>query len=262
MASRPATHSDSVWFEHLSSRPKPLLRLFGFPYAGGNPQVFRNWQRHLPPEVDLCLAHLPGHGRKFGHQPFTRMSPLIDALARQIRSELQEPFAFYGHSMGATISFELARELQRRYKTGPMHLFVSGRRAPHVPDADPPTFSLPHDEFVAELRRLNGTPQELLENPETTELFLPIVRADFEVIETYEYHPGERLACPITVYGGLQDQDVPIENLRAWQEHTSGAFKIRMFPGDHFFIHGSSAQFLESLRGDVLSALQGLTSKT
>lgn len=186
------------------------------------------------------------------------MDPLVDAIAEQMHSEIQHPFAFYGHSMGGTISFELARELHRRYGTGPVHLFVSGRRAPHVPDTDPPTFNLPHDEFVAEIKRLNGTPKELLENPETTELFLPLLRADFELLETHQYQPGARLSCPITVYGGLQDADVPAEKLRAWQELTSGAFNIRMLPGDHFFIHNFSTQFLESLCRDVLSAVQKL----
>src|SRR5579863_3172734 len=216
MASRPATHSDSSWFEPLSTRPKPRLRVFCFPYAGGNPQMFRPWQRHFPPEVDLCLVHLPGRGKRFGQPAFTRMAPLVDAIADAIPPELQQPFAFYGHSMGATISFELARELRRRHAVEPIHLFLSGRRAPHIKDTDPPSYNLPHDEFLAELKRLNGTPKEFLENPEIAEVFLPLLRADFELIETYEYLAGERLTCPITVYGGLEDKDVPADYLRGW----------------------------------------------
>jgi medium-chain acyl-[acyl-carrier-protein] hydrolase len=245
----------SHWFEHLSPIRKPLLRLFCFPYAGGNAQVFRPWQRYFPPEVDLVLVHLPGRGRRSAEPLFRHVNLLVNAIADHFPVETEQAFAFYGHSLGAVVSFELARELRRRYGILPKRLFLSGRRAPHVPDRERPTHNLPHDEFVAELERLNGTPKELLESPETLELFLPILRADFEMAETCEYHPGERLSCPIHVYGGQQDEEVSAEDLRAWEEHTSAAFAISMFAGDHFFIHDRNTSFLDTLRGDVLRAL-------
>lgn len=258
MASTRVSPTNALCLERLSLSKKPLLQLFCFPYAGGSPLVFRPWRRHLPSQVDLCLVHLPGHGKRFGEPPLTRLSAVVEAITPEIRSELQVPFAVYGHSMGGTICFELAREIQRQYGIKPAHIFISGRRAPHLCESESAAFHLPHDEFIAELKRLNGTPKEVLDNPEATELFLPILRADFEIVDTYKYHPGERLSCPITVYGGLQDKDVPVKTLRGWQEHTSGAFKLRMFPGDHFFIHASSAQFLDSLRNDLLIALHNL----
>ncbi|MGA7895682.1 MAG: thioesterase domain-containing protein [Candidatus Sulfotelmatobacter sp.] len=247
--------SDPLWFEHLSSALRPSLRLFCFPYAGGSSQVFRKWQRHFPPEVDICLVHLPGRGKRIGEPPLTRLKPLVEEIADVIHGNLQPAFALFGHSMGALISFELSRELRRRYGITPRQLFLSGHRAPHVTRTGPPTFNLPHDDFMAELKRLNGTPWGLLDNAETRELFLPIIRADFEMVDTYQYLPEEPLSCPFTIYSGLQDTKIQIGRLRAWEELTSGSCKIRTFPGDHFFIHSCEMEFVNALQRDVLSVL-------
>jgi medium-chain acyl-[acyl-carrier-protein] hydrolase len=161
----------------------------------------------------------------------------------------------FGHSMGAIISFELARELRRRHFTAPRRLFLSGRGAPTVASREQPIFNLPEESFIEEVRRLNGTPQELLDCPESRQLLLPVFRADFEMVDTYDYHPEEPLSCPITAYGGLQDTDVPVESLRAWKEQTSASCNYRVFAGDHFFIHDSDAGFVDLFRRDVLSTL-------
>ncbi len=246
--------SQSMWFENLSQGRDGALRLFCFPYAGGGAQVFRGWQRHFPAQIALSLAHLPGRASRVGEPPFKRYKPLVDALADAILPQLSSTFAFWGHSMGALISFELARELRRRGQPAPLALLLSGRGAPQIPDPDPPVFNLPDPEFIAELRRLNGTPKELLDSPELKEFFLPTIRADFELVETYEYAPEAPLACAIHAYGGLQDTNVPSASLKAWQEQTSGPFKVRMFPGDHFYIH-TSTDLLHALRRDVLDLL-------
>jgi medium-chain acyl-[acyl-carrier-protein] hydrolase len=246
--------SQSMWFESLPDGRAGALRLFCFPYAGGSSQVFRGWQRHFASQVALSLAHLPGRAARVGEPPFKKHKPLVNALADAIIPQLPPAFAFWGHSMGALISFELARELRRRGQPAPLALFLSGRGAPQIPDPDPPTFNLPEPKFIAELRRLNGTPKELLDSPELKEFFLPTIRADFELVETYEYEPGATLTCAICAYGGLQDTSVPAANLKAWQKQTSGPFKARMFPSDHFYIH-STADLLHALRRDVLDLL-------
>lgn len=246
--------SESMWFENLAAGKGGRLRLFCFPYAGGSAQIFRTWQRHFAPEVALSLAHLPGRVGRIGEPALKQHKPLVNALADAMIPQLPRVFAFWGHSMGALISFELARELRRRGQPGPLALFLSGRGAPHIPDPDPPTFNLPEHEFVAELRRLNGTPQDVLDDPEVKEFFLPTIRADFELVQTYVYEPEAPLTCAIRAYGGLQDLHVPAANLRAWQRQTSGSFKVRMFPGDHFYIH-SSSELLHALRRDLLDLL-------
>jgi medium-chain acyl-[acyl-carrier-protein] hydrolase len=254
-ASRSAVNSNLLWFEHLSRGQAPSLRLFCFPYAGGTSDVYRSWQRWFSEQIDLCLVHLPGRGKRLKERTFTQTTPLVEAIADRMAPETDVPYALYGHSMGATIAFELTHELIRRRCAPPQHLFVSGRRAPHCPRTEPTTFNLPHDEFIAELRRLNGTPSEVLENPELIELFMGLLRADFELVETYQYQPTERLSCPITVYGGVHDKEVSVESCHAWKEQTSANCKVKMVNGDHFFIRNPIPDFMAGFRSDVLSAV-------
>jgi medium-chain acyl-[acyl-carrier-protein] hydrolase len=154
------------------------------------------------------------------------------------------PFAFFGHSMGALISFELARQLRRQHAPGPIALFVSAHRAPQRPAPNPPVHSLPQDEFVEELRRLNGTPEAVFQDAELMQLLLPTLRADFAVCETYTYMPEEPLECPILAFGGLQDHEVSRDDLAAWRAQTHRTFKLRMVPGDHFFLHSARASLV------------------
>jgi medium-chain acyl-[acyl-carrier-protein] hydrolase len=245
--------SSQMWFQSLSPVREESLRLFFFPYAGGNTSGFRSWQRDFPSDIDLCLVHLPGRGKRIGERMFSRLNLLVRTLADLIVREPQPPYALFGHSMGALISFELARELRRRRFAAPRRLFLSGRSAPDVASPKAPIFNLPEEAFIAEVKKFNGTPKELLDNPEAMKLFLPALRADLEMLDTYEYHPEERLSCPITAYGGLQDTDAPAETLRGWEEHTSASCNLRLFPGDHFFIHCAGIGFVDVLRRDVVN---------
>ncbi len=222
--------------------------------------MFRRWQRQFPFQVDLVTVHLPGRGRRITEPFATEFSPLVRTLAGLIAEEVQVapgirvPFAFYGHSMGAGIAFELARELWRRYTIEPAHLFVSGRRAPQWPHEDAGLRNLSHDEFLETVRRLNGTPKELLENPEWTEVFLPLLRSDFALIETYKYSSERPLSCAITAYCGTEDHGTPLESVRAWKEQTTSKFTLHEVPGDHFFIHRPS--FPRLLSRDLLALVQ------
>jgi medium-chain acyl-[acyl-carrier-protein] hydrolase len=234
---------NSRWFESLLTASAPRLRLFCFPYAGGNANVFREWQRHFGPGIDVCLVHLPGRARRLGERPHTRLQPLVKELADVIRKQLHGRFAFYGHSMGALISFELARELRRRNYPAPVHLFLSACRAPTVVRDVPPTFNLPVPQFVAEIQKLNGTPKEFFEYPELQKALLSLLRADFEITDTYEYVAEAPIACPITVYGGEQDELATLQSLAPWELQTSAEYKTRVFPGDHFSIQSPRAAY-------------------
>jgi medium-chain acyl-[acyl-carrier-protein] hydrolase len=149
--------------------------------------------------------------------------------------------------MGGLISFELARLLRRNYGRCLAHLFISGRRAPQILTLAPPIHAHPDSEFLQELRRLNGTPEAVLEQAELMQLLLPTLRADFAVLETYRYTPEPPLDCAITVFGGLQDPTVSCEGLEAWREQTNMAFALEMFPGDHFFLYTAKSALLQSL---------------
>lgn len=231
--------------------PKPnagaRLRLFCFPYAGGGALIYRPWGAALSPHVEVCAIQLPGRGGRMSEEPLVKLSQVVEAVAQALQPYFDKPFAFFGHSMGALISFELARQLAREGRRAPQHLFVSGHRAPHLPETEPPFYNLPDAELINELRRLNGTPQEVLENPELMQLMLPLMRADFSVCQTYTYVAAPPLTCPLTAYGGTGDTAVEREHLEAWRQHTTSAFALRMFPGDHFFLHTSQPSLLRAL---------------
>jgi medium-chain acyl-[acyl-carrier-protein] hydrolase len=186
--------------------------------------------------------------------PFIQLSLLVQTLAQVLVPLLNKPFAFFGHSLGALVGFELARQLRRQSGVQPVRLFVSADRAPQSPRRDRPIHALPEGEFMAELRRLNGIPGKVLEEAELMQMLLPVLRADFAVYETYTYSTEPPLNCPISTFGGLQDQRVSRGDLEAWRNQTNGSFSLRMFPGDHFFWNTTQPLLLQALsqelRGD------------
>jgi len=190
--------------------------------------------------------------------PFTRLAPLIESLTQALRPFLDKPFALFGHSMGGLIGFEFTRALRRRFGLDALGLFISGRQAPPIPDRTPARYDLPEPEFTEEIRRLNGTPPEILAHPELMRLLVPLLRAEFELCQTYVYEPGQPLDCPISVFGGVKDDDVSYEELEGWRSQTTGAFSLRMVPGDHFFIQTSQAQLLAMISEDLKQQLKKL----
>ncbi len=249
----PAAQMD--WFVVPRPRPHARLRLFCFPYAGGASTAYREWPHAVLHDVEVVLVELPGRGRKIREPLHTRMEPLIQELAEVIEPQLTQPFAFFGHSMGALIAFELTHYVHQRWGYMPQKLYLSGREAPHVPDPREAFHLLPDHELINKLKTLNGTPREVLENKELMELMLPIIRADFAVCENYQYTPREPLPCPITVFGGKHDNNVPIEGLQEWQRHTSSHFQLHVLPGDHFFIHQSKETLFYLLNNDLASLI-------
>ena len=239
------------WLVGFECNERVSLRLFCFPYAGGGALVYRDWHRILPANIGVYAAQLPGRGDRLAEPPFLDLPALIESLTEAVQSDLDKPFAFFGHSMGALVAFELARKLRDEYGVEPAHLFVSGRRAPQLRDSDPVTYNLEDAKFIEELRRLNGTPRVMLENPELMELMGPTLRADFQICQTYVYTDSPPLRCPIAVFGGLQDEDITRENLQPWQNHTSGSFTLRLLPGDHFFLHSSEAILLRLIAKEL-----------
>jgi medium-chain acyl-[acyl-carrier-protein] hydrolase len=248
----PNSSSLDSWLIYPKPNPDAQIRLFCFPYAGGSANIFRHWSNHLPTTIEVCAIELPGRGMRIKLPPFTQLEPLVTELASVLKSKLDKPFAFFGHSMGAFVSFELALLLRKQYDLNPSHLFVSAHRAPQLVDPKPPIHSLPEAEFIAELRRLNGTPQALLENDELMQLFIPLLRADFAVLETYVYTQQAPLNIPITAFGGLQDQEVSRDQIQAWQEQTSASFSLHMLPGDHFFLHSFYESILKIISQQII----------
>jgi medium-chain acyl-[acyl-carrier-protein] hydrolase len=179
------------------------------------------------------------------------MGPLVEALANAMEPYLARPFAFFGHSMGAAVAFELARLLRRRHQKLPKLLIASGARAPqyrrdHVPPAGPGD-----EQFLAELRRLEGIPHEVLDDPALMRAVLPALRADTALYRNYVYAEDEPLACPIRAYGGVDDPNVLREHLEAWALQTSASFGLRLFPGGHFYLNAGRAALEQALAEEL-----------
>jgi medium-chain acyl-[acyl-carrier-protein] hydrolase len=227
------------------------MRLFCFPYEGGSAAAFQAWGRNLGAEFEVCAVEPPGRGARLHEPAFESMGPLAGASAAALKTRLDKPFALYGHGSGALAAFEAARLLRRDGGPQPSALFVGACRAPQLPDASRRTYDLPDAEFVEELRRPNGTPEEVLQNAEVMEVLLPRLRADLALAQTYSYEDEPPLACPVVAFGGEQDTEVSREQLEAWGAQTAGAFTLRMLPCDHFFINTCQALFLRSLSEDL-----------
>jgi surfactin synthase thioesterase subunit len=223
------------------------LRLFCFPYAGGSARVFQKWPGLFPGTIEVCPIQYPGRGNRLRDQPFKRITLLAADIAEALLPLFDTPYVLFGYSMGATVAFELVRHLRRANKILPAHLVVAACSSPHFPRQDSKVYELPEPEFIEELRRLNGTPDEVLGHPELMQLMLPMLRADFEAVQTYNYVAEPPLTCPLTVYGGMEDESVSRETLEGWRQHTTGPFSLQMIEGDHFFLHTSESALTRSL---------------
>jgi medium-chain acyl-[acyl-carrier-protein] hydrolase len=230
------------------------LRLFCFPYAGGGVSIYRQWPEQLPRNVEVQVLEMPGREMRLHEPGFVHVDSLVPVAAAAMRRYLHQPFAFFGHSMGGLIGFELARLLRREHSVEPRALFASGRPAPQLP-VEPPTYNLPEKELIEDLREKNGTPEEVLAHAELLQLLIPTLRADFQLCQTYQYKSEPPLKCRIAAFGGLSDPFVSREDLEKWREQTTGPFQVRMFPGDHFFLHSSQSLLLQMLSTDLVQLI-------
>lgn len=238
----------SPWFVSPRIDPNAEFRLFIFPYAGGSPAAFGKWTIE---NIECWTAHYPGRGSRYSEPLIKNIPSLVEPLSQAMYPFLDKPFAFFGHSMGAVVAFELVRSMRRNKLPQPKLFFVSACGAPHLPDPHPPIHALSNDEFLAALQKLNGIPSELLRQPEAIQLLLPIVRADFEAIEIYQFVSDHPLEIPIVAIGGSYDPRVSRERLEGWSTQTNASFKLHIFDGDHFFIHTEKEKILDLIQEEM-----------
>jgi medium-chain acyl-[acyl-carrier-protein] hydrolase len=240
--------STNRWFVCPQIRPEAEMRLFLFPHAGAGVAAFNKWASEFPPTIEVFIAHYPGRGSRQRESPIKRVVTLAESFSQAIQPILDLPFALFGHSLGGLVVFELARHLQRNSFPQPRVLFISGCSAPHVPNAEPSIHSLPDVQFLLSLQERNSIPSEFFGQPEIMQLLLPALRADFEAVETYGYHPDqEPLHCPIVVFGGEDDPRASHEGVEGWTRHTDSRFLSHYFPGDHFFLHTAREAMIASI---------------
>ena len=235
----------SPWFVTINPKPLATMRLFCFPYSGGDAFVFRDWVSLLPSTIEVIAIELPGRSTRFHETPVDNLSSIIDSLVKDFKAISNKPFVFLGHSVGAKISFELCKALRSEKLPLPFHFFASGSRAPQIPLREKPIYNLPDKEFIQELEKYNGVPNLVLKDNELMSIFLPMIRSDFTISNTYHYTKVEPFPFDITALGGIDDPTVTEDDIMAWKIHTSKQFCHQMLPGDHFFIKKSQKQILE-----------------
>ncbi|RJX39160.1 thioesterase [Paenibacillus pinisoli] len=242
--------TDSPWLHIPKPNPGARLRLVCFPYAGGSATIYREWPASLSPDIEVVAIQLPGRGNRFMDKPVGVLDAVIEPMLAVLIPYLgDKPFVLFGHSMGAMLAYESAKRLESVFPfPGSLkHLFVSAFRAVQLPRTDQGRYLLSNDELKEELRRLNGTPEALLQNDELMELYLPTIRADMQLCDTYVYAESPPLPCGLTAFGGTADSGIPQDDLQAWETQSGQAFELHMLAGGHFFIHSEAPQLLQLL---------------
>ena len=231
------------WLVHGVARPG-RRRLFCFPHGGGSVAEFIRWSRNLP-ELEISGIQLPGRGTRLSEPALTTMDELVAAVTQALPTGA--PYSMFGHSFGALVAYEVTRALLREGRPLPETLVVSGFPAPSTPRTASHIHTLPDEELINEVsRRHDGVPPEVLAQPELKAIVARYLRADYQILETYEWRPGEQLPVPLTVFSGRDDK-ISAEALRAWQRHTVEEINVRMFPGGHFYFRQHEPAVLRAL---------------
>ena len=240
----PKTDND-LWIRNYHQAPSDAPRLICLPHAGGSATFYFPLSRALSPAIEVIAIQYPGRQDR-RHEPLVDNLQELAALVFKVLSPWPgKPVAIFGHSMGASLGFELARMAERQGETLP-RLFVSGRRAPSRPRHE--TVHLRDDEgLLADLRRLSGTDSRILGDEEMLRLSLPAIRSDYKAAETYTYEPGQPLNCPITAFTGDNDPKATVDEVSSWAEHTVSDFDLNVFTGGHFFLAQHQAAILKKI---------------
>ncbi len=234
----------SDWFRPFKCNKNSYISLFCFHYGGGSASAYKKWAKDIIDQVDLVAIQLPGRENRFREPLLKNVSQVTNELYKNFDSYIHKPFIFFGHSIGALIAFEFARLLRKKDISEPKHLIVSAAKAPQLPLKRSIIHNLPDSKFVEEICKYNGIPNNILEDQGLASIFLPIIRADFSISETYQYATEEVLSFPITALGGLNDASLEQADLLEWSKQTSSFFEYNLLPGDHFFIRSSYQQVI------------------
>lgn len=252
---RPVAPLQNTYLHRYSSDTlgRAHTRLYMFAYAGGSAAVFRQWPSYFDASYELIGIQLPGHGSRMLEPAETDHRVLVRDIADALVAEQSTPsLAFYGHSMGALLAHHVALELLRRGASQPDCLFVSGCKPPHLARTPRRVAAMSDADFIEELRSLDGTPAALLNNVELMQLLLPIIKADFMLLDGwYQALPSEpqaELALPICAMSGRRDLHCSREDMEGWQAHTMGPLETLEYSGGHFFLQSQEARLVGDIR--------------
>ncbi|NKI44260.1 thioesterase II family protein [Streptomyces physcomitrii] len=239
-------NTDDLWIRRYHPAGPGAPKLVVLPHAGGSGTFFFPMAKALAPGIEVLAVQYPGRQDRHAEKLIESVAELADQLLPVLRSQLDGPFALFGHSMGATLSFELARRLEAEGLVAEA-LFPSARPAPSRHRENCTVHLGTDEELIAELRGLSGTNDQVLGNEELLRMTLPAVRGDYKAAETYRYHPGPKLKSAVYAMIGDQDPMVTEEEARAWAEHTEGPFTLDVYRGGHFYLVDHQPAILKSL---------------
>jgi surfactin synthase thioesterase subunit len=239
----------TTWLPYRKPRPNARIRLFCFPQACGSASLFAQWPALLPDLLDVCAVQLPGRELRMDENPLDRMDPLVTAIHSALEPLLDKPFALFGHSMGGPIAYEWVKRMKNKEKL--VHFFPSASLPPHIPDDDE-TYKMSNEELAQHAKETGGLAPELLAIPELLEMFLPILKADGAITETYRPVDKPELRCPITAFAGDQDEIVPAVEVREWGEYTRQPFTLHTYNSGHFFLRDRKNEITAVLKQALL----------
>ncbi|QWI15044.1 thioesterase [Bacillus wiedmannii] len=237
------------------------IKLFCIPFAGGSAVVYSKWKKLMDPFIVVNEVELAGRGRRMNEPLIDNMEEMVEDIYYSIKDYITEPYAIFGHSMGGLLTYELCHKLQKEGYPDPVHVFVSGRKAPQLKARRKIIHDLPNEEFISEILKYDGMDKSIFENKELADIFLPILKADFKLIETYEFNqPFNLLNFDISVFHGIDDKAVDFEELSHWSEVTKKESKIYTFPGGHFFINEYTEQVVNKIN-ETFSSLKEVVNQ-
>jgi medium-chain acyl-[acyl-carrier-protein] hydrolase len=255
-AAMQAGDDSARWFKRPRRGRTSDVRLFCFHHAGGTAALYREWPQLLPTVIAPVAVQLPGRADRFREPPFETMAQLLDELIEVIGPLLDQPFAFYGLSMGARVSWALAHHLRSRQLPMPAALYLASVAAPGCEEgrAD---WDVGKEDLLRYLRTMGGTPPELFSEPELLASLLPTLRADLTVVDSFRFRPPRPLDLPIRAFAGLDDAEGPPDRMRGWRAETRGRFDLDVVPGGHFFNAAGELQVIRTITDDLLRELAG-----
>ena len=234
---------------------KENITLFCLPFAGGGASAYSTWIKKLSDGITVCPIQLPGREERIMEKPYTDMKLMLEDLMEEIESAIQWRYSLWGHSMGGKIVYELEKHLENKgYQA--QYLFVSGSRIPSIPEPNP-IYHLPDEAFKRELQRFEGTPKEIMENQELLKIFLPMLRADFTMDETYYTERQEKIHAPIIAFAGMEDKEATPSDIKKWENYTDQYFQYFLFKGGHFYIREKEIEVIDKLN----AILKGITDE-
>jgi surfactin synthase thioesterase subunit len=225
--------------------------LFCFPFAGGSCYSYRAYSKLAPSRLNIIPFDLPGRGMRSGESLLKNAETIVDDLYLRIKPQLNNRYAFYGHSMGTVLAYLLTKRILKEALPKPCYLFMSGRGGPSIPEKETPVYTLPKDQFFSKIREMDGVPDAVIENAELMNFFEPVLRADFEALETYRYQETEPFDIPILVMVG-DEEKITVADALAWKKESVSSVEVQWLKGKHFFIYHHAEAIIKSISGKLL----------